>query len=161
MIKPMSRWQQNCGTALYWLTWPGLWLYLRFGQRTRVLVVCDQQVLLVKGWLGDGKWSLPGGGLHRHEDPRQGVKRELLEETALDLPLAAFTFVANLTGHNHGLTFKYDLFVAEVAAALPVARQPREIAATNWQNHRQLTDEQITPATRVALRAWFNNSTGS
>jgi len=152
----MSSWTQKCGVALYWLTWPGLWWYLRSSQRTRVLVVCGPQVLLVKTWLGDGKWSLPGGGLHRHEDPRRGARRELLEETALDVPMDRMKLIDRRNANNHGLVFSYDLFVIEVAVALPLKRQPREIAALGWYDHRQLTDEQLAPDARDALRTWFN-----
>jgi 8-oxo-dGTP pyrophosphatase MutT (NUDIX family) len=152
----MGQWQQKWGVVIYWLIWPALWAYLRFGRRTRVLVVCGQRVLLVKTWLGDGKWSLPGGGLHRHEDPRTGAHRELLEETRLDVALDDFTYMSSLTGTNHGLTFEYDLFVVEVSAILPVQRQPKEIIDVGWFDHRRLTDRQLTPGTRSALRNWFD-----
>lgn len=155
MIVSMLRWQQKCGVALYWVTWPGLWLYLRSSQRTRVLVVSGQQVLLVKTWLGDGKWSLPGGGLHQHEDSQQGARRELLEETTLAVPVANFQFIDHRQANNHGLVFAFDLFVVEVSALLPVARQPREIVAIGWYDHRQLSDEEVAPDARDALRTWF------
>ena len=155
MKRPMTKWQQKGGVALYWLTWPGLWLYLRSSQRTRVLVVCDNQVLLVKTWLGDGKWSLPGGGLHKREDPRQGGRRELLEETSLDLPVDSFKLIDHRQANNHGLVFSYDLFVIEAVTPWPVRRQPFEIVDLGWYDYRQLTDEQLAPDARVALRTWF------
>ena len=32
-----------------------------------------------------GKWSLPGGGLDHGEDPIEGMKREIIEETELSV----------------------------------------------------------------------------
>ena len=151
----MPKWQQLCGVGLYWLVWPGLWFYLHSSHRTRVLVVCGHQVLLVKSWLGDGKWSLAGGGLHRHEDPMRGAQRELLEETALDLPVEAFKFVDQRRANNHGLVFAYDLFVVEVETVLPVVPQPGEIVAIGWYDYRQLLKKQIAPDARDALQTWF------
>lgn len=152
----MRPWQQVCGVGVYWLTWPGLWLYLHFSHRTRVLVVCDQHVLLLKSWLGDGKWSLPGGGLHRGEVPRAGAQRELAEETALNVPLDDFQFFASTTAQSNGLRFSYDLFVVELSMQSSVNRQPSEIAAIGWHDHRQLRNRQLSQEVQEALHAWFN-----
>jgi ADP-ribose pyrophosphatase YjhB (NUDIX family) len=46
----------------------------------------DDAVLLVRvapGYPEPGKWALPGGGLDFGEDPRDGLVRELEEETGL------------------------------------------------------------------------------
>jgi ADP-ribose pyrophosphatase YjhB (NUDIX family) len=48
----------------------------------KALVTSGQRVLLVKERHADGSafWTLPGGGVERHECPREGLKRELVEE---------------------------------------------------------------------------------
>ncbi|MEO8105005.1 MAG: NUDIX hydrolase [Candidatus Saccharibacteria bacterium] len=149
-------WQQKSGLFVYWLMWPGLWVYLHFSQRTRLLVVCDQQVLLVKSWLGDGKWSLPGGGRHRGEDSLTGAQRELAEETTLDVPLKDFQFLANTTANSNGLRFRYDLFVVDLATTAPVQRQRGEIVAIGWFDYRQLSSRQLSQEVQEALEAWFD-----
>ena len=40
----------------------------------------DGRVLLVRHSYGSRKWSLPGGGLGRGEDPHEGARREFREE---------------------------------------------------------------------------------
>jgi len=52
-----------------------------------VLFNKDQQVLLLKSALGDfkGEWDLPGGHIHRDESHVEGLKREVSEETGLDI----------------------------------------------------------------------------
>ena len=54
-----------------------------------VLFDKDQQVLLLKSALGDfkGEWDLPGGHIHREESHVEGLKREVKEETDLDIEL--------------------------------------------------------------------------
>ena len=49
-----------------------------FGPRGEVLVVRRTS---------DGGWELPGGRLGAHEDTETGVRREIAEETGLDVPI--------------------------------------------------------------------------
>jgi 8-oxo-dGTP diphosphatase len=54
--------------------------------RVRVLLLNDQnEVLLVRSWLGHQRWTLPGGGIRRSESPRQAAIREVEEETGISL----------------------------------------------------------------------------
>ncbi len=44
-----------------------------------------------------GLWDIPGGSLHRHEDPLRGVIREIKEETGLTAAsLELFAYTANV-----------------------------------------------------------------
>ena len=49
-----------------------------FGPRGEVLVVRRAS---------DGGWELPGGRLGAHEDTEEGARREIHEETGLDVPI--------------------------------------------------------------------------
>jgi 8-oxo-dGTP pyrophosphatase MutT (NUDIX family) len=51
----------------------------------KCVVLCSDRVLLVRQTYGDrSRWDLPGGGLHPGEDPLEGARRELREETGVD-----------------------------------------------------------------------------
>jgi len=47
----------------------------------------NDKVLLLKSALGDfkGEWDLPGGHIHHDESHVEGLKREVSEETGLDI----------------------------------------------------------------------------
>ena len=50
------------------------------------VVINDDHMLLARiapGYPRAGEWTLPGGGLHWGEDPRDAVHRELFEEAGL------------------------------------------------------------------------------
>jgi len=50
----------------------------------RVIVLCDDRVLLFRADLGDRQvWITPGGGLNEGESAEDGARRELWEETGL------------------------------------------------------------------------------
>src|SRR5688572_27485111 len=113
----MSLWTA-LGRVGFWVSLPALYIYLRPSRRTRVLVHSEGKVLVVKPWLGSGKWILPGGGLHRHEDSSVGAARELREETGIILPPSRLASAGTVDYRQHGLRFRYEQFIAELPALL-------------------------------------------
>jgi len=99
-----------------------------------------------------GAWRVPSGGIHRGEDVEQGIKREMREETGLDIALRryllriAVRFVSEWCSdgccpEGQGQPSRVQPWVSHVfAATLPVpapdaALQPedhQEIAAARW-----------------------------
>ena len=66
------------------------------------LCVEDGRILLCRVapgyWSGAGEWTLPGGGLHFGESPRDGAIRELAEETGLSGEIVDLADVLSGTG---------------------------------------------------------------
>jgi len=50
-------------------------------------------------------WGLPGGWVERHEDPAATLRRELLEELALDADIGHILAVENVTGTHVDLAY--------------------------------------------------------
>ena len=94
------------GRAALIFGWPFLWVYFRVQpSRTRVVVVYDKKILMVRSWVGSGKFGLPGGGLHRGEDERVGAVRELQEETGIRVQPSQLTKFMDLSKGDHGFTY--------------------------------------------------------
>lgn len=128
-----------CGRIAFWLGWPFLWLYLYNTQRTRVLVRADDRILVIKNWLGDGKWALPGGGLHHHEAPLLGAVRELSEETGLQVTTAQLEVLGEILIAKDGFRAQYQGFTVTVPAAEELRKQRWEIIDAAWMPVDQLT----------------------
>jgi 8-oxo-dGTP pyrophosphatase MutT (NUDIX family) len=79
------------GRLTYRLTLPLVRRLVNGSHRARVVLVCDQEVLLVRAWLSSQRWALPGGGVRRSEDSTAAAARELQEELALSIPQANLT----------------------------------------------------------------------
>lgn len=143
---------QRLGIALFWLSWPALWVYLRWSQRTRALIVVGDEVLLTKTWHGDGKWSLPGGGLHRHEAPIDGLRREVAEETGINLSAADIQPLGTDMYRNHGLRFKVHYFGVRLRNKPPTQRQKLEISDIGWRLRDDISPRDFAPDVIEGLR---------
>lgn len=141
------------GLVAFWLAWPLLWIYLRFSKRTRILVVCKDEFLVVRGWLGTGQWALPGGGLHINEDPEQGVLRELKEETGIELMPSEIEFLYSGDCTEYGLKTTYQCFAAKLKTKPVIRRQRLEIADIKW---RSLADTTVLTRDAKASLAWWH-----
>lgn len=69
------------------------------GVATKGIVVCDEKVLLVKrsaqAHYKPETWEFPGGKLEFGEAPRDGLRREIREETGLDVLVDALLYEAS------------------------------------------------------------------
>ena len=147
-------WLRWLGVAAFWLSWPVLWVYFRRGERTRVLVRCGDEVLLVKSWLGDGRWILPGGGLHRGEDPRSGAVRELREETGISLRPDRLQPLGKNIYRDKGFHFPCHYFVVELHERPPLILQRHEIAEARWADLRTPAKQRLGADVQHVLAAW-------
>lgn len=112
-------------------------LYTRLTGRPRVRVLVTNEhgeVLLLKGVFSYGRWTLPGGGVGRGETPQVAARRELHEETGIDLPLAMFLYVRTLEHPEIPSNFVSPLYKTEAPKeSLPdKLHNPREIADAGW-----------------------------
>ncbi len=143
------------GKLLFRTAWPGLFLYLMFTRRTRVIVACGNEILVVKGWLGSGKWLLPGGGLHLREDAQTGACREVLEETGVRLEPARLKELYAGRMRSEGHRFFVHVFVTVLADRPEVSRQKYELTGLAWLPWRQLIDNPAASTdTKRVLALW-------
>jgi ADP-ribose pyrophosphatase YjhB (NUDIX family) len=79
----------------------GVWLVQPRFTVTAGAVVCDERgrVLLLRHVLRKGSgWGIPGGFLRAGEPPEEAVRREVREETGLELDTVELAFVRTLRG---------------------------------------------------------------
>jgi 8-oxo-dGTP pyrophosphatase MutT (NUDIX family) len=145
------------GKIAFWVSWPALWVYLKQRERTRALILCGNEFLVLRGWLGSGDWSLPGGGLHKGENSLQGVLREVQEETGIALYEHDVTFLSHMRSSRHGLSYAYDCFVVELAEKPAIKLQKLELADYAWV---PLKNPQIhlSEDARQVLARWQNKA---
>lgn len=83
--------------------WSALLLQTRFTVSVGAVVVDDVgRVLLLKHVFRTGEgWGIPGGFISKSEQPEAALRRELLEETGLELEEALLAFTRTIERVNH------------------------------------------------------------
>lgn len=142
------------GRIVFWLSWPLLLIYLRIGKRTRVLIISGDSIVVLKGWLGQGKWDLPGGGLHHNEKSLDGAIREVYEETGLKLKTDQFKYLGNDCIKPHGLKFNYDKFIVNLSEQFALKPRRFEITDIAWMPIDELNKNNAGLVTLKLLDDW-------
>lgn len=138
------------GRAIYYITWPGIWLVIRLSPpRTRVFVIHNGQLLLIRNWLGNGTWKLPGGGLHRHEPAETGAIRELKEETGIDVE--KLEYLGDFYSKSSSIPAHIVCFMVKLDAKPDLRLPPLEVSGFKWIPLDKLTEANLSQTTRSAL----------
>lgn len=152
-----QRLQARAGRVAFWVAWPALWVYFRLSERTRILLHCGPDILVVRSHFGNGKWGLPGGGLHRGEAPLAGALRELREETGIELPASKVKPLLSNIYRDRGFRFPCHYFVAELPAKPSTTRQKFEVNDLAWLPPRELTKITANIDVLTACTAFFGH----
>lgn len=127
------------GRIIYFMLWPAIWVYLRASPpRTRVVIAYNGKILLLKDWLGDGSWSLPGGGLHYGEDAKYGAVREVLEETGLKLKISSLESRGTIYAKSAGVSVTLYCFSISLKHSPHIVLQRHEISDCVWIRPRDI-----------------------
>lgn len=150
---------KTIGKIFYYITWPGIFLIIKLQPpRTRVVIKCGKNILLVKDWLGTGKWSLPGGGLKKSEKPEIGAIREVYEETSLKLDPKNLISIGKLDLRSAGISYTAYCYSLNVDTKLNPSITSKEIAEVKWFNMDDLGELELSPTVKQVLQALYKRS---
>ncbi len=119
------------GNIFYYFLWPLLWFYSPLTARVRVVIRCEDEILVVKNWFGSGHWQLPGGGIKSREKPIDAAIREVNEELNINLVSPELLTNDILVFKQFGL-LKRNHFVYSVFKNKPDVNKSREIHYFKW-----------------------------
>ena len=139
--------------ALYWFYQVYLFIFRPVTFGVRVLIAKGDEVLLVKHTYKHG-WHLPGGGIQRNETPADAGRREVREETGLEVAeLRLGGVYSTLVGHISGHEI---LFLGKCNASASVGRHDVEIAEAGFFSIQQLP-EGLLPGYRRRIEEYFEH----
>ena len=155
--KLMNKFSKLSGIILYWLSWPVLFFYLKDSKRSRVIVSSENNILIIKNWLGSGQFTLPGGGLKKDENPKDGVIRELEEETGILVESSRLQLIkSEFTVTEHGYSYKCLGFSVKIDKTIVTTRQKLEIAEIKWVDAKEVLNKyRLTSTARTLITTWL------
>jgi 8-oxo-dGTP diphosphatase len=128
----------------------------------------DNKILLGKSRTGGvykDCWIVPGGGIEKNESHIDAVKREVLEETGLDISTADIKRIeGHFTGEsekvlkdtNERVLVKMTFFDFLITFTLPakdlVTRPEDDLVDVRWFSKEELQILQLSPPTRTILK---------
>ena len=123
------------------------------------MVISEGKALLIRrgGPPLEGQWSIPGGMLELGETLRDGVRRELMEETGLEVRVGDVVEVFERIFRDEGGRIRYHFvihdFLCEVVTG--EARAASDVTDVAWASADELAKYEMTEtAVRVLLRAF-------
>ena len=151
----MRRLLERVGFVAFFAAWPLFFVYLRRSERTRVILEHEGKVLVVKNWISDNTWQLPGGGLHHGESLIKGAQREVREETGIALEERQIRYIGTETYRKYGHRFVFHIFVAQGFDVSGLKKQFHEISRVAWLSPSSLTVRDAAPDTLLSLDTWL------
>lgn len=152
----MKRIFQLFGRLIFRVGWPLWWVYFKLQpERTRVLVIADGRVLLVKGWLSDGRWALPGGGAKRNEDLLIAAVRELKEETGIDVPASSLRHLGDYRHTRLRLIYQAHYFALELDDHPVLVKRWPEIIESDWLKLTDIRGNMLDEDAAYALKQYI------
>lgn len=123
------------------------------------IVLQQDEVLLVRRGTApqEGLWSLPGGALELGESLHQAVRREVLEETGLDVRVLEFAGAfERITTDSYGaVQYHYVLldYLCEIVGGTLAAGD--DAADAEWVNRAELRRRSLTPGLEAVIEKAF------
>jgi 8-oxo-dGTP diphosphatase len=107
----------------------------------------------LKGW-----WSLPGGALELGESLEAAVRREVLEETSLEVePIKLFEVFERIMRDAAGVPEYHYVLIDYVCRVTGGALFPGDdVCAVDWVRRRDLPSLQITEGTLAVIERAFD-----
>lgn len=124
------------------------------------VVIRDERALLIKRGSAplEGQWSIPGGTLELGESLQDGVRRELLEETGIEVRVGQLIEVFDRIFRDASGKIQYHFVIVDYLCE-PVsgeASAASDVTATAWVSEADLSDYKLTEAATRVIRKAFS-----
>jgi 8-oxo-dGTP diphosphatase len=123
------------------------------------VVIRDGRALLIKRGSAPLKdqWSIPGGTLELGESIQEGVRRELLEETGIEVRVGELIEVFDRIFRDDAGKIQYHFVIVDFLceAISGEARAASDVTDVAWVNEEDLWNYKLTEAATRVIRKAF------
>ncbi|HEY4963212.1 MAG TPA: NUDIX hydrolase [Candidatus Saccharimonadales bacterium] len=139
------------GRLIYIATYPFIYFSVNGSSRTRVLLITDNKILILRDWVGSGEWSLPGGGMHKSEDPKVCAVREVKEETGINLDINLLTHIETINYNKKRSTSTRYIYSVHLNSRPDLTLQKYEIIEAGWFSPSELKNMKLADDVKLIL----------
>lgn len=129
------------GRIFYCFSRPFLGLFYSGVLRTRALIICGSEILLVRNWKGRQKWTLPGGGTKKGESSRQTLVRELQEELNLRFDEKLPKYLSRIDHKEASALYPVDVFELKLDEKPRFVMNQTELVDAKWISMHNLPED--------------------
>ncbi len=126
------------------------------------VIIDDNKVLLVRRANPplQGEWSIPGGLVETGESTRDAIIREVLEETALRVEVAALVevFERILRDNRSRVQYHYVLLDYRCRVVSGQAQAGSDVSEVRWATLDELELLSVSPETCMVIRKAFDSA---
>jgi mutator protein MutT len=126
------------------------------------VIIDDNRVLLVRRANPplQGEWSIPGGLVETGETTRDAIVREVLEETALQVEVAALVevFERILRDNQSRVQYHYVLLDYRCRVLSGEAHAGSDVSDVRWATLDELESLSVAPETCAVIRKAFDST---
>ena len=126
------------------------------------LIFHNDKLFLMKSYKWHGKWVIPGGHIELGETMQEALKREVKEETALDIHDIEFImfqeFIFDKAYHKKSHFIFFDFSCRTDTAGVVLNDEGQEYMWLTPEEALQLDTE---PYTTVLIEEWLKRSSGT
>ncbi len=97
-----------------------------------------------------GYWSIPGGRVELFEKIEDTIKREVMEETGVQVEVVDLLGICNHIVENEHVHWVSPSYLCKIIKGIPEIKEPKNHLDLKWFNINNLP-ENITLTTKVAL----------
>ncbi|MFN2593785.1 MAG: NUDIX hydrolase [Actinomycetota bacterium] len=117
------------------------------------IVVEDDSLLMIRRAAdpGRGLWTIPGGRVENGELLAQALKREVSEETGLDVEPGDLVGILEVPGDPHYVILD---FYARVTGGRELEPSEEEVSEARWVPLSEVSDLECTPRFLETMRGW-------
>ena len=123
------------------------------------VVIREGRALLIKRGSAplEGQWSIPGGTLELGESLQEGVRRELLEETGIEVRVLELIEVFDRIFRDASGKIQYHFVIVDYLCALVSgeACAASDVTDTAWVSEANLSNYRLTEAATRVIRKAF------
>ncbi|MEA2487757.1 MAG: 8-oxo-dGTP diphosphatase [Actinomycetota bacterium] len=117
------------------------------------IVIDDDKLLMIRRGVepGRGLWTIPGGRVEHGELLAQALRREVLEETGLEVEPGDLVGILEVPGAPHYVILD---FYATLTGGRELSAQQEEVAEARWVPLPEVPDLDCTPRFLETMRGW-------